>query len=108
LSPVESGLKHSKFNLTVKLKQISTVTKHKATVRVINVVLFLLEIASSLAQNLHFNTFGGSPLACVVGAAVLDVGRMLYKAIYSTLFLVEKYGKCLHLFLLESSMWAIF
>ncbi|NXT81835.1 AGT2 aminotransferase, partial [Zapornia atra] len=30
------------------------------------------EIASSLAQNLHFNTFGGSPLACVVGAAVLD------------------------------------
>ncbi|KAJ7424067.1 Alanine--glyoxylate aminotransferase 2, mitochondrial [Pitangus sulphuratus] len=30
------------------------------------------EIADSLAQNLHFNTFGGSPLACVVGAAVLD------------------------------------
>ncbi|XP_071658384.1 alanine--glyoxylate aminotransferase 2, mitochondrial isoform X3 [Patagioenas fasciata] len=30
------------------------------------------EIASSLAQNLHINTFGGSPLACVVGAAVLD------------------------------------
>uniref|UniRef100_A0A8C0EMD5 Alanine--glyoxylate aminotransferase 2, mitochondrial n=1 Tax=Bubo bubo TaxID=30461 RepID=A0A8C0EMD5_BUBBB len=30
------------------------------------------DIASSLAQNLHFNTFGGSPLACVVGAAVLD------------------------------------
>ncbi|NXG43512.1 AGT2 aminotransferase, partial [Psilopogon haemacephalus] len=30
------------------------------------------EIASCLAQNLHFNTFGGNPLACVVGAAVLD------------------------------------
>ncbi|KAM3655058.1 alanine--glyoxylate aminotransferase 2, mitochondrial isoform X2 [Ammospiza nelsoni] len=30
------------------------------------------EIASSLAQNLHFNTFGGNPLACVAGAAVLD------------------------------------
>ncbi|XP_032061931.1 alanine--glyoxylate aminotransferase 2, mitochondrial isoform X2 [Aythya fuligula] len=30
------------------------------------------EIANSLAQNLHFNTFGGNPLACVVGAAVLD------------------------------------
>ncbi|XP_050185229.1 alanine--glyoxylate aminotransferase 2, mitochondrial isoform X1 [Myiozetetes cayanensis] len=30
------------------------------------------EIADSLAKNLHFNTFGGSPLACVVGAAVLD------------------------------------
>ncbi|XP_033928862.1 alanine--glyoxylate aminotransferase 2, mitochondrial isoform X4 [Melopsittacus undulatus] len=30
------------------------------------------EIASSLAQNLHINTFGGNPLACTVGAAVLD------------------------------------
>ncbi|KAM4639017.1 alanine--glyoxylate aminotransferase 2, mitochondrial isoform 5-T5 [Amazona ochrocephala] len=30
------------------------------------------EIASSLAQNLHVNTFGGNPLACTVGAAVLD------------------------------------
>ncbi|KAM8985076.1 alanine--glyoxylate aminotransferase 2, mitochondrial isoform 2-T2 [Ara ararauna] len=31
-----------------------------------------IEIASSLAQNLHVNTFGGNPLACTVGAAVLD------------------------------------
>ncbi|XP_054842537.1 alanine--glyoxylate aminotransferase 2, mitochondrial isoform X2 [Eublepharis macularius] len=30
------------------------------------------EIADSLAQNLHFNTFGGNPVACVVGSAVLD------------------------------------
>lgn len=30
------------------------------------------EIANSLAQNLHFNTFGGNPMACVVGSAVLD------------------------------------
>ncbi|XP_019373817.1 PREDICTED: alanine--glyoxylate aminotransferase 2, mitochondrial [Gavialis gangeticus] len=30
------------------------------------------EIANSLAQNLHFNTFGGNPVACVVGSAVLD------------------------------------
>uniref|UniRef100_A0A8C3LSQ3 Alanine--glyoxylate aminotransferase 2, mitochondrial n=1 Tax=Chrysolophus pictus TaxID=9089 RepID=A0A8C3LSQ3_CHRPC len=30
------------------------------------------EIANSLAQNLHFNTYGGNPLACVVGSAVLD------------------------------------
>lgn len=82
------------------LKQVSTVTKHKATVIVTNLVLFLLEIASSLAQNLHFNTFGGSPLACVVGAAVLDVGRTLYEFIYSALFLVAKDEKSLHLFLL--------
>uniref|UniRef100_A0A8C8SU32 Alanine--glyoxylate aminotransferase 2, mitochondrial n=1 Tax=Pelusios castaneus TaxID=367368 RepID=A0A8C8SU32_9SAUR len=31
------------------------------------------EIANSLAQNLHFNTFGGNPVACVAGSAVLDV-----------------------------------
>jgi len=31
------------------------------------------EIASTLAQALHFNTFGGNPMACAVGSAVLDV-----------------------------------
>uniref|UniRef100_A0ABM5FU79 Alanine--glyoxylate aminotransferase 2, mitochondrial n=1 Tax=Pogona vitticeps TaxID=103695 RepID=A0ABM5FU79_9SAUR len=30
------------------------------------------EIANALTQNLHFNTFGGNPVACVVGSAVLD------------------------------------
>lgn len=57
---------------------------------VTNVVLFLSEIASSLAQNLHFNTFGGNPLACVVGAAVLDVGRTLYEFICTTRSIVSK------------------
>ncbi|NXX95638.1 AGT2 aminotransferase, partial [Centropus bengalensis] len=51
--------------------EVSAVTKHNATVRTIS-VFFLLEIAGSLAQNLHFNTFGGNPVACAVGAAVLD------------------------------------
>jgi alanine-glyoxylate transaminase / (R)-3-amino-2-methylpropionate-pyruvate transaminase len=31
------------------------------------------EIASSLQHALHFNTFGGNPLACAVGSTVLDV-----------------------------------
>ncbi|XP_063310040.1 alanine--glyoxylate aminotransferase 2, mitochondrial isoform X1 [Pelobates fuscus] len=31
------------------------------------------EIANSYAQALHFNTFGGNPVACAVGSAVLDV-----------------------------------
>jgi len=31
------------------------------------------EIAASLTEALHFNTFGGNPLACAVGSAVLDV-----------------------------------
>ena len=31
------------------------------------------EIAKPLSSAMHFNTFGGDPLACVVGSAVLDV-----------------------------------
>ncbi|XP_017793325.1 PREDICTED: alanine--glyoxylate aminotransferase 2, mitochondrial [Habropoda laboriosa] len=31
------------------------------------------EIAKSLNSALHFNTFGGNPLACVVGSTVLDI-----------------------------------
>lgn len=31
------------------------------------------EIAASFAKAYHFNTFGGSPLACAVGSSVLDV-----------------------------------
>jgi len=31
------------------------------------------EIASTLTQAAHFNTFGGNPVACAVGSAVLDV-----------------------------------
>jgi alanine-glyoxylate transaminase/(R)-3-amino-2-methylpropionate-pyruvate transaminase len=31
------------------------------------------KIAATLAQHLHFNTFGGNPVVCAQGAAVLDV-----------------------------------
>ena len=31
------------------------------------------EIGAVLTQALHFNTFGGNPLSCAVGSAVLDV-----------------------------------
>jgi len=31
------------------------------------------EIAASLTQRLHFNTFGGNPVACAQGRAVLEV-----------------------------------
>jgi alanine-glyoxylate transaminase / (R)-3-amino-2-methylpropionate-pyruvate transaminase len=31
------------------------------------------KIAAALAQRLHFNTFGGNPVVCAQGAAVLDV-----------------------------------
>src|SRR5262249_56194752 len=31
------------------------------------------KIAATLAHRLHFNSFGGNPVACAQGAAVLDV-----------------------------------
>jgi acetylornithine/succinyldiaminopimelate/putrescine aminotransferase len=34
------------------------------------------EIAQSLTQVHHFNTFGGNPLASAVGKAVLEVDRL--------------------------------
>lgn len=37
-------------------------------------LFFFLEIAASFAKGLHFNTFGGNPLACAVASSVLDVG----------------------------------
>ena len=33
------------------------------------------EIAQTMSQALHFNTFGGNPIACAVGHAVLDVSN---------------------------------
>lgn len=36
-------------------------------------VITTQEIADLLSQALHFNTFGGNPMACAVGSAVLDV-----------------------------------
>ena len=32
-------------------------------------------IANSMSKALHFNTFGGNPLACAVGSKVLDVSN---------------------------------
>ena len=31
------------------------------------------EIASTMSKAFHFNTYGGNPVACAVGSAVLDV-----------------------------------
>ncbi|XP_061472138.1 alanine--glyoxylate aminotransferase 2, mitochondrial isoform X2 [Rhineura floridana] len=36
-------------------------------------VVTTAEIAETMAQSLHFNTFGGNPVACVIGSAVLDM-----------------------------------
>lgn len=34
------------------------------------------EIAKTMTRALHFNTFGGNPMACAVGSAVLDVRNL--------------------------------
>lgn len=31
------------------------------------------EIAQSFAKGVHFNTFGGNPVACAIASSVLDV-----------------------------------
>lgn len=46
------------------------------------------EIADCLNKALHFNTFGGNPLACAVGTAVLDV-----IIIQNFILLIFKYRK---------------
>lgn len=38
------------------------------------------EIAAVLTQKLHLNTFGGNPVSCTAGRAVLQVGAYLLKA----------------------------
>ncbi|XP_072013871.1 alanine--glyoxylate aminotransferase 2, mitochondrial-like [Amphiura filiformis] len=51
------------------------------------------EIASTMSQALHFNTFGGNPMSCAVGSAVLDVideeGLQANCAELGTYFLLE-------------------
>lgn len=48
-----------------------------------------IEIGHSLAQALHFNTYGGNPMSCAVGSAVLDVsclGNFISFSVESILF----------------------
>ena len=52
---------------------IVTLAKGVANGFPLGVVVTSTEIAESLNSALHFNTFGGNPLACVVGSTVLDV-----------------------------------
>lgn len=42
----------------------------------ITLSLLLAEIASSLGKGVHFNTFGGNPVACAIGSSVLDVSSV--------------------------------
>lgn len=33
----------------------------------------IVEVAKSLNKALHFNTYGGNPVACAIGSSVIDV-----------------------------------
>lgn len=57
------------------------------------------EIAKSFAQAVHFNTFGGNPIASAVGKAVLEV-YIQYPLI--TLQLNLKIGFCVRWFFIDS------
>ena len=55
-------------------------------------------IAKTLTAALHFNTFGGNPVASTVGLAVLDVSILTAVILKSTLFSVYLF-KCSFLFI---------
>ncbi|XP_046411893.1 alanine--glyoxylate aminotransferase 2, mitochondrial [Neodiprion fabricii] len=53
------------------------------------------EIASSLKKALHFNTFGGNPVACAIGSAVLNViaeEKLQENALQVGTYLIERLG----------------
>ncbi|KAG7269837.1 hypothetical protein CRUP_032360 [Coryphaenoides rupestris] len=47
------------------------------------------EISASFAKGMHFNTFGGNPLACTVGSTVLDEGTQENSRVVGTYILTE-------------------
>lgn len=49
---------------------------HKFFCLRVTLPLFFPEIASSFGKGVHFNTFGGNPVACAIGSAVLDVSSV--------------------------------
>lgn len=42
--------------------------------------IYFPEIAASFGKAFHFNTFGGSPIACAVGSSVIDVSPFFISA----------------------------
>lgn len=56
------------------------------------------EIAASYAQALHFNTFGGNPMASAVGSAVLDVSYMSNTVLHSKVLEISQQLVVIHSF----------
>lgn len=65
------------MRLTVFASCFNCIVCQKLSSETVGGVAFLSmcspEIAASFAKGVHFNTFGGNPVACTVASSVLDV-----------------------------------
>lgn len=68
-----TGTNYWGFETQGVVPDIVTMAKGIANGAPLGAVVTTHKIASTIAQRLHFNTFGGNPVVCAQGAAVLDV-----------------------------------
>jgi alanine-glyoxylate transaminase/(R)-3-amino-2-methylpropionate-pyruvate transaminase len=68
-----TGTHYWGFETQDVVPDIVTMAKGIANGAPLGAVVTTHKIASTIAQRLHFNTFGGNPVVCAQGAAVLDV-----------------------------------
>jgi alanine-glyoxylate transaminase / (R)-3-amino-2-methylpropionate-pyruvate transaminase len=68
-----TGTHYWGFELQGVVPDIVTMAKGIGNGAPLGAVVTTPTIAATLAQRLHFNTFGGNPVVCAQGAAVLDV-----------------------------------
>jgi alanine-glyoxylate transaminase/(R)-3-amino-2-methylpropionate-pyruvate transaminase len=67
------GTRYWGFETQDVVPDIVTMAKGIGNGAPLGAVVTTSKIAATLAQRLHFNTFGGNPVVCAQGAAVLDV-----------------------------------
>ncbi len=68
-----TGEKFWGFELQGVMPDIVTMAKGIGNGAPLAAVVTTPEIAKTLTQRIHFNTFGGNPVSCAIGKAVLDV-----------------------------------
>jgi len=68
-----TGTHYWGFETQNVVPDIVTMAKGSGNGAPLGAVVTSCKIAATLAQCLHFNTFGGNPVVCAQGAAVLDV-----------------------------------
>src|SRR5205809_4486717 len=68
-----TGTHYWGFETQNVIPDIATIAKGIGNGAPLGAVVTTPKIAATLAQRTHFNTFGGNPVVCAQGAAVLDV-----------------------------------